>query len=222
MEANYIYIIYKITNTANGKIYIGAHKTTNINDGYMGSGKLLLRAQAKHGIENFIKEILYVFDTPNEMYAKESELVNEEFVSRTDTYNLKVGGLGGFDYINKNQLNLYGLNGKTPNIKDNFTRGIQTFRANLLDPEYRKAHCEMKSKNMKSYYQENGSHWTGRKHRTETKEKIGKRSKVHQAGTGNSQFGTMWIYSTEEKRCMKIRKDDPIPNGWYKGRKFKF
>lgn len=90
------YTIYKTTNVLNEKFYIGKHQTKNLDDGYLGSGKLLKRAIKKHGIENFKKEILHVFDTEEEMNAKEKELV----VLSEASYNLCPGGHGGFGYIN--------------------------------------------------------------------------------------------------------------------------
>lgn len=41
----------------------------------------------------------------------------------------------------------------------------------------------------------------------------------HQSGESNSQHGTMWITNGETNR--KIRKTEPIPEGYYKGRKLK-
>jgi hypothetical protein len=95
------YLVYKITNTANGKFYIGCHKTKDKNDGYMGSGKLIKKAIEKYGVENFNKEILAECSTAEEMFAKERELV----VLCETSYNLKHGGDGGFDFINDNRIN---------------------------------------------------------------------------------------------------------------------
>jgi hypothetical protein len=77
------------------------HQTKDLNDNYMGSGKLIKRAIQKYGLENFKKEILYIFDNEADMCDKEKELIVLDEMS----YNLCNGGSGGFDYINKNNLN---------------------------------------------------------------------------------------------------------------------
>ena len=61
--------------------------------------------------------------------------------------------------------------------------------------------------------------WKGKKHTQEFKEKISKASKIHQRGSGNSQFGTCWI--TNETENKKIKRGDMIPDGWRLGRTIK-
>jgi hypothetical protein len=87
------YIIYKTTNTINGKYYIGVHNDTKSN--YLGSGKALLNAIKEHGRENFVRETLQVFATEEEAYAREANIVNETFVADRNTYNVGKGGKGG-------------------------------------------------------------------------------------------------------------------------------
>ena len=91
------YTVYKITNQINQKYYIGAHKTKDLEDGYMGSGELIKRAIEKYGVDNFTKEYLAIFDNAEEMYIHEELLVN---VSDSNSYNMKTGGAGGFDHLN--------------------------------------------------------------------------------------------------------------------------
>ncbi|AUR86047.1 nuclease associated modular domain 3 protein [Vibrio phage 1.081.O._10N.286.52.C2] len=98
------YIVYKTTNKTNGKIYIGAHKTEDLEDGYIGSGKLLKRAINKYGVDSFECEILEQCDSSDEMYEREAVYVDREFVENSMTYNLKLGGEGGFDHLNRSGI----------------------------------------------------------------------------------------------------------------------
>lgn len=141
------YTIYQTTNLVNNKVYIGAHKTNHLDDDYLGSGKHLVRAIKKYGIENFKKETLFVFDNAEEMYRKEKELVNESFVSSSDTYNMKVGGFGGWDHVDN-----------TNKIVTETTKKIMSERAKIR---------QLGDTN--SFY--------GKRHTEEAKIKIGKSSK---------------------------------------------
>jgi hypothetical protein len=99
------YTVYKTQNTINGKFYIGAHKTENSNDGYLGSGVALNRAIKKYGIENFTKEVLYEFSCESEMFEMEAKLISEH-LGNTMCYNMMPGGKGGFDHINSTGMHL--------------------------------------------------------------------------------------------------------------------
>jgi len=188
------YSIYKITNRLNNKIYIGAHATKNINDNYMGSGTVLKKAFKKYGIENFDKDILYTLETEEEMYNKEAELVNESFIKREDTYNLKLGGIGGWTYINKNKLN------QTEKAKKASLKNLE--KAN-------EKNRELVSK---------GLHRKGFTHSKETKEKMSKNQNRKHMGEANPSYGKKW-FNKEGKNKLILEEDFEkyISEGWVRG-----
>jgi hypothetical protein len=62
--------------------------------------------------------------------------------------------------------------------------------------------------------------WCNKTHTDKTKRLIGSITSKHQSGTGNSQYGTVWIYSLTERICKKIKKEDLqqyIDLGWIRG-----
>jgi hypothetical protein len=95
------YTIYFTTNMVNGTIYIGKHQTEDINDDYLGSGVLLIKAIRKYGRENFTKTTQYIFGTEGEMNDMERSLVNESVVKSDNFYNIALGGNGGCIVLHK-------------------------------------------------------------------------------------------------------------------------
>jgi hypothetical protein len=224
------YTIYKITNKVNGKFYIGAHQTENLDDSYMGSGHLIRYAIKKYGIISFSKETLFNFETKQEMFDKEREIVNEQFVSEKTNYNIKVGGNDGF------------LN-STPELESRRLAGLAKYQQSFnekrqTDIEFNEQYVEdmaqrgkqgnlnkdAKRRNNPMFDQYckdltekariAANSEEAKQKRKETYAKIG-----HNQGEKNSQFGSMWI--TNGTKNKKIGKDEVIPECWNKGRKLK-
>jgi hypothetical protein len=89
-----IHFVYETTNLINNRKYIGKHSTDNIDDGYLGSGKILLRAIKKYGKENFKREILIIVGSEDEAFEYEQKLITDEIVESNDYYNISHGGEG--------------------------------------------------------------------------------------------------------------------------------
>lgn len=216
------YIVYQTLNTVNNKIYVGVHITSNLEDGYLGSGKILSRAINKHGVDKFIKQVLHVFDNMEDMFAKEAEIVNEEFINRSDTYNIKLGGNGGWDFVNKQGLNFtYEKNNKISGFKNvpqetrklwqqqatqAFIDKYELFRQGLIpDPHPNREAFTFK----------------GKSHTDKTKAAMSTTHKERGSGKGekNSQYGTCWVHNRETNK--KIDKDELnhyLNQGWTRGR----
>ena len=194
------YTIYKITHVPSGKFYIGRHVTTDLDDGYMGSGKYIKNAIEKHGVENFVKEYLHIFYDEYFMFLHEEAIVTEEFCARQDTYNIAPGGFdGGWKYILSNRLN-------------------HTSSASAKRIESLKKNSSLIGQTRGRTSGEFGfAGFSGKSHSEEWKKNHSKIMKKLQSGNKNSQYGTMWITNGTESK--KISKDYEIPEGYRRGRK---
>ena len=204
------HIIYKITNNINGKYYIGKHSTTNINDGYLGSGKLLKAAINKYGKDKFSKEILFKCNTEHEALKIEKKLVTEKVVKDPNSYNVTLGGFGTWYRVNQNHNNKH-------NIRQTGNFGWKKRCQNL---EY---FSKKVSEGLHKYYKNNPGAFTNHHHSEKSKNQIGKKNSISQTGKKNSQYGKCWIYNKKESKSI-IKKDleEYLKQGWNKGRKMKF
>ena len=142
------YIVYKTTNLINGKIYVGIHKTDlDKEQTYIGCGvskkdqkkkvnKGFPNAVNKYGYDNFKREILFIYpcnkDGLKQALDKEAEIVTEEFVKRSDTYNLVPGGIYGGGYVNRKKIAQYDLEGNFIRIWDAITIAEKELNLNSI------------------------------------------------------------------------------------------
>jgi hypothetical protein len=93
-KAKQYHYIYKTTCVITNKYYIGMHSAVKLNDGYLGSGKIIRRSIRKYGKDSHILEILEFCETREVLPKRESEIVNAELLKDPLCINLRLGGAG--------------------------------------------------------------------------------------------------------------------------------
>lgn len=209
------FTIYKTTNLIDGISYIGMHQTDNLDDGYLGSGLRLRNAISKYGRQNFKKEILHIFDNSADMVQKEKELVTEEVVNSPYYYNMMIGGKGG----RQSDQSIAKIRNKTRDWWSTMTeeeRQIHGVRISAGCNRERRRELILGANN----------HMYGKKHTTETREKLRKNSAKRdhsvlewQHQDGRRFVGSMVDFYTEYNLCRawasRVRRGiKPTIKGW--------
>jgi len=163
--------IYKTTCCLTKRYYYGMHSTSNLDDGYLGSGSNLGKSIKKYGKENHDKEIIEYLNDRISLKKREAEIINEEMLKDPLCMNLSKGG-NGSNYT----LGLISVKDKNGN----------TMSVSINDPRYLNGELVGIFKN--------------KKHSNETKRKIGLSNSLKQKGEFNSQYGTCWITNGIENK----------------------
>ena len=102
------YYIYITTDLTNSNQYVGFHSTDNLEDNYMGSGRMINEAILEKGVDNFSNEILE-FCTLSNWKKRETFWIKEKNTKYPNGYNLTNGGEGviGMEPWNKGLKNCY-------------------------------------------------------------------------------------------------------------------
>ena len=207
--------IYKTTCQVTGKFYVGMHSTDNLEDGYLGSGKILKYSVNKHGDENHIKEILEFLPSREALKLREKEIVDESLLVHPLNMNLKYGGEGGFDHLNtpsniqhKVSASILGGNAFSKKCKSD-KRFLDAFKATCVKTRGKLQANGLIQKPKKFTF-------AGKQHTPQAKQKM---SAADRTGEKNSQYGSCWV--SDGMKPIKIRKeqlDEYLLNGYSKGR----
>ena len=187
-----------------GQYYIGKHSTTNINDGYLGSGLHLKRQIKKYGKDKFNKIILEYCNSIEQLNQREQSYVNADLLKDPLCLNIKLGGEGGFDYCQtKSPHNAtkgkYWAHHKITH-KNILINVDQPLPIDYIKGQYRnidytknsewKSSISISNKNNRAT-KNNNSHWCTKDH--------------------------IWIFNPKTQERKLIKNNISIPDGWEKG-----
>lgn len=211
--------IYKITNTQNGKVYIGqtiypvewrwkTHLTSAYNQRYGDHNVLFHRAIRKHGIDAFTVEIIEECDN-SKLNEREIFWIAYYKSFGEKGYNISRGGGGYRKYDDADILREWNLGYSISDISRRIGCGRGTVRARLIsagitNEEFRvRADIAIKEGKQKRVYQydKNGNYLKCFYSVTEAAKEV-KRNKANIAAAANGQIksvgGYLWSYEKKE------------------------
>lgn len=182
------------------------HSTSNLEDEYIGSGKLLWLSIRKYGKENHIMEILEFCDSRRSLKEREREIVNEELLDNPLCMNLKRGGEGGLS--------------TSEHITKYYEAGRQALHDKILkDDDFR---LQITAEARKTFAEKRKR---GEIHINFSNEaRIGRGKRMGEM-VSKTWTGKVWVHHTDLQQTTRIDNEDfPLwePKGWKKGRKMKF
>lgn len=204
-EFEMYHIVYVTVNSVNLNFYIGKHSTSNLNDGYLGSGYILKRAIKKYGENKFYRLDFCFCNSEAEAFITERKVI-EKLQCKDGCYNIGSGGEGG-DNISRNPkkteiLQKMSVASKRKWQDAAFREKIHTNRQAAMTTD---GHRQLRSELAKHL-------WEDEKYRSKTisatvaslntEESKLKRSQIHAALWGNEAYRNkmMGILRSEEHR----------------------
>lgn len=205
------HIVYKTTNTVNGKYYIGVHSTYNIEDNYLGCGHWrgrkicgastspILNAFKKYGDDSFVKEILFIFKTREEALTKEQEIVN---IIDEMCYNARAGGGSSYiytDHAKQKMSDAAKERSKRVLIQTNILVKLNKQR---IGKTYSEQYGEEKAKEISL---KKSLSLTGRKLTNEHRQKMSKNRKGKDCG---KCLGRVYVWDKIENKLIRVTRSD--------------
>lgn len=215
---NIVYITY-YCGTKMPKWYIGSSTIERVKNGYNGSissrkWKKIYEDEQKNNKHLFKTRILSYHKSKEEALKEELRVQKIHLAPRNEKYfNEAYASVNGF----KGGDTSFSIDYEK--LKSSGHYEMMSEKANSVIAEKRK------DPKYDREFRERCKTFSGKTHSEETKVKIGLANSKHQTGSGNSQFGTIWIYNSDMKLSKKIKGDELDhyeSHGWLKGRKIKF
>ena len=211
------HFIYKLTCKANQKIYIGASKTPTIRlkqhraAARRGANNLLYRAMRKHGIDNFVMEVIYGSKDRKHIF----EEMETYFIKLFDTYNTGYNQTNGGDGGDTTE--------KLSNVQKKL-RGNKISKALKGVPKSNAHKSKLSVAKMGLMVGKDNPMW-GRTQSDEGKARIGKAAKQRMTGRLVSEStreklrknATGVVFTETRRKNLSIANTGRIP--WNKGKK---